>query len=83
MWEADERAGAAFNDGSSRPDESFLPAPVTNPGAYQSRHGKYSTISVIDGHAESLLHEEVLLQAQFTGRNQFWCAPPPDSGNGH
>jgi len=87
MWEADERAGSAFNDGSSRPDESFLPAPVTDPNAYTSRHGRYSTIAFIDGHAEAFLHAEILIQAQFANRNHFWCAPagpePDYSANGH
>jgi len=82
MWEADERAGSAFNDGSSFPSESFLPASATS-NAYNSRHGKYSTLAFIDGHAEAILHEEVLIQAQFSGRNHFWCAPAPDSAIGH
>jgi len=82
IWEADERAGSAFNDGSSFPSESFLPASAAS-GAYQSRHGKYATLTYIDGHAEAILHEEVLIQAQFSGRNHFWCAPAVDSANGH
>jgi len=80
FWEADERAGNAFNDGSSFPNESFLPTTGNN---YQSRHGRYSTIAFIDNHAESILHDEVLIQAAAAGRNQFWCAPAPDSSNGH
>jgi hypothetical protein len=84
FWEADERPGGAspFNDGSSYPHESFNPAATTSAG-YASRHGKYSTIGCIDGHAEMITHEEIVKLAQEPGRNILWCAPPEDRPNGH
>jgi prepilin-type N-terminal cleavage/methylation domain-containing protein len=82
IWEADERAGSAFNDGSSYPNESFLPSAGTTQ-AYGARHGRYASIGFIDAHAETIPHEEVLLRAQEPGRNYLWCAPAPDSKNGH
>ena len=82
IWEADERAGSAFNDGSSYPNESFIPGKATA-AAYGARHGRYAAIGFIDGHAEQILHEEVVLRSQEPGRNYLWCAPAPDSKNGH
>jgi prepilin-type processing-associated H-X9-DG protein len=82
FWEVDERAGAAFNDGSSGPHETFVPDRATR-DAYGARHGLYANIGFIGGHAEAIRHEEVVKKAAETGRNEFWCAPAPDSTNGH
>ena len=80
IWEADEAAGAAFNDGSSFPDESFIgPNATIGKAAFEVRHGKVSTLGFIGGHAETMLHDEVLKFARDDKgkrRNQFWCTPP-------
>jgi len=84
LWEADERAvsGNAFNDGSSFPYESFDPTAPTSAG-FSARHGKYATLGFIDGHSELVGHDQIYLWAQQTGRNPLWCAPAPDSADGH
>ncbi|QOV91393.1 type II secretion system protein [Humisphaera borealis] len=76
FWEADER-GNPFNDGSSFPDESFRPAGVGDSEAYAIRHGKYSTLGFIDGHAEAFPHDEILKLANEKNikRNILWCVP--------
>lgn len=84
FWEADERpvGSSPFNDGSSYPHESFNP---TSTGAvgYASRHGRFSTIAFIDGHAEIISHAEIVTLAQDPGRNILWCAPAEDRPSGH
>jgi prepilin-type N-terminal cleavage/methylation domain-containing protein len=85
IWEADERnAGNAFNDGSSYPHESFVPL-TTGMAGYEARHGKYSTVGFIGGHAEAMLHDDILKLAQEQGvrRNMLWCVPPVDSALGN
>lgn len=83
FWEADERSSSAFNDGSSYPDESFVPL-ASGSAAYQARHGKYATVGFIGGHAEALLHDEIVLLAKDRGikRNILWCVPAADSATG-
>jgi len=84
FWEADERnATNAFNDGSSYPDESFVP--VTGAAeSYTVRHGRYSTLGFIDGHCETAGHDEILERAKEKGikRNYLWCVPAIDSADG-
>jgi prepilin-type N-terminal cleavage/methylation domain-containing protein len=85
IWEADERnAGNAFNDGSSYPDESFVPL-TTGTAGYDARHGKWSTVGFIGGHAEALLHDDILKLAQEKGikRNMLWCVPFAESALGN
>jgi len=85
IWEADERpfnGVPPFNDGSSYPWETFDPNTPQAAGL-AVRHGKYSTIAFIGGHAELVPHEEIYLRAADKGRNWLWCAPSPDSPNGH
>lgn len=84
FWEADERPGGAspFNDGSSYPNESFNPAATASAG-YRSRHGRYATLGMIDGHAEVMAHDDIVILANAAGRNIFWCAPAQDRANGH
>ena len=80
FWEADERGGAAWNDGSSYPGESFNP---TDPKAsgLTSRHGKVATIACFDGHAEWISHQEFRKLAIDTKRNKIYCNPL--TGDGH
>lgn len=79
FWEADERGGAAWNDGSSYPGESFNPNDPAASGL-TIRHGKSAAFAFIDGHAEWVTHEEFLKLARFDGRNQLWCAPDRPNG---
>ena len=83
FWEADER-GNPFNDGSSYPHESFVPSQASDAGAYTIRHGKYSTLGFVGGHAEAMSHEDILRLAAERGirRNILWCAPFVDSALG-
>jgi len=85
FWEADERpsvTGSPFNDGSSFPYESFSPsASAADKEGLKARHGKYCTISFVDGHAEKIPHETIEIDAQFANRNYLFCAP--DTSNGH
>ena len=87
FWEADEAAGSAFNDGSSYPDESFVsPGPGVDVQVFQVRHGKVSTLGFIGGHAETMLHDEVLKFAKDDKgkrRNQFWCTPANEAPLGN
>jgi type II secretory pathway pseudopilin PulG len=80
FWEADERGGAAWNDGASFPGESFNP---TDPKAsgLTSRHGKVATVACFDGHAEWITHQEYRKLALETGRNKIYCNPL--TMNGH
>jgi len=84
IWEADERPGGAspFNDGASYPQESFN-LNATAAQGYTSRHGKYSTICFLDGHAEFITHDEIVDLASQPGRNMLWCAPAEDRQTGH
>lgn len=84
FWEVDERAGPAFNDGSSSADETFKPESATR-DAYEARHGKYACVGFIGGHAETMLHDEIVKLAKEEGirRNMFWCVPANVSRLGH
>jgi len=85
IWEADERpfnGVPPFNDGSSYPWETFDPNTPQAAGL-AVRHGKYATIAFVGGHAELVPHDEIYRRAADTGRNWLWCAPAPDSPNGH
>lgn len=77
IWEADERGGSAWNDGSSYPGESFNP---NDPGAagMAVRHGKVAGGVCMDGHAEWINHEDFRRMAVETGRNRIWCSPGKD-----
>jgi len=81
FWEADERNGAAWNDGASFPGESFDPTTPSAAGL-ATRHGKVASMSFHDSHAEWMPHSEFYkLALQADGkRNSLWCAP--DSSNG-
>jgi prepilin-type N-terminal cleavage/methylation domain-containing protein len=80
LWEADERGGAAWNDGSSRPGESFN---VNDPSAngLTARHGKTAVIAIMDGHAEWISHKEYGVLVAQSFRNSLWCNP--EDPNGH
>jgi prepilin-type N-terminal cleavage/methylation domain-containing protein/prepilin-type processing-associated H-X9-DG protein len=85
IWEADERpfnGVPPFNDGSSFPWETFDPNTPQAAGL-GVRHGKYATIAYVGGHADLVPHDEIYRVAAETGRNWLWCAPAPDSPNGH
>ena len=79
LWEADERGGVAWNDGSSYPGESFNP---NDPGAagLTARHGNIASIVCMDGHAEWITHEEFYQLASASTRNRLWCKPESESG---
>jgi len=81
MWEADERNGEAWNDGSSYPGESFDPSTPSAAGL-AVRHGKIASMVFHDSHAEWYPHSDFYrLALQANGRrNELWCAP--DSTNG-
>ena len=79
IWEADERGGVAWNDGSSYPGETFNP---NDPGAagLAARHGKYATIACFGGHAELINHNDFYQLALEPTRNRLYCKP--DTGTG-
>lgn len=79
LWEADERGGSAWNDGASRPDESFNPK---DPGAggLTARHGRVAMVGCFDGHAEWINHADFYALAIDTKPNHIYCKP--DSANG-
>jgi len=81
LWEADERGGSAFNDGSSWPYESYDPTTPTAAGL-AIRHGKYSPVGFMGGHAEMLPHEEFWKLANEKTRNALYCVPSVDSTDG-
>jgi prepilin-type N-terminal cleavage/methylation domain-containing protein/prepilin-type processing-associated H-X9-DG protein len=84
FWEADERpfnTGSPFNDGSSYPHESFSQTgSQADKEGLKSRHGKWATISFIDGHAEIIPHETIYLDAQSITKNYLWCSPDTVDG---
>jgi prepilin-type N-terminal cleavage/methylation domain-containing protein/prepilin-type processing-associated H-X9-DG protein len=84
FWEADEREGAAWNDGSSYPGESFNLTVPTAAGL-ATRHGKVATVSFHDGHAEWVSHRDFYdLAAHVRNpnvKNALWCSP--DDPRGH
>ena len=82
FWEADERGGSAWNDGSSRPGESFDPNNPTSNGL-TARHGKIAVLGVMDGHAEWISHAEYGVLFQQTFRNRLWCNPMDPNGHGY
>jgi len=79
MWEADERGGAAWNDGSSFPAESFN---KNDPGAggLTSRHGTVASVLCFDAHAEWINHKDYYTLATQSIRNQIYCKPDTASG---
>jgi prepilin-type N-terminal cleavage/methylation domain-containing protein/prepilin-type processing-associated H-X9-DG protein len=84
FWEADEREGAAWNDGSSFPGESFN-INVPTAAGLATRHGKVATVSFHDGHAEWVSHRDFFdLAAHVRNpnvKNALWCSP--DDPRGH
>lgn len=88
FWEADERVnssgngnnGAAWNDGSSYPWESFN---INDPLAagLTIRHGDIAMIACFDGHAEWITHEDFFKLAASSGRTRLWCKPGSASGH--
>lgn len=81
MWEAEENGGAAWNDGSSFPQESW------NKGAFNSsrlasRHGKTAPVLRSDGTVVQYTQDDFFLQAdqkdpiwRVQKRNSLWCYP--------
>jgi prepilin-type processing-associated H-X9-DG protein len=90
FWEADERGGASWNDGSSFPDETYDPTSPGSSSGMAKRHGKYASVAYMDGHADYVLHADFRKlafesqQASQGGpkKNSVWCVPNPPSGNG-
>ncbi len=80
IWEADERSSVAWNDGASRPDESYDPNGAAAAGL-TIRHGKYAMAAYFDGHAEEIRHEDWFRMSSDPNRNPMWCNP--NSANGH
>ena len=81
FWEADERGGAAWNDGSSFPYESYNPSDPFSTGL-SARHGKVAAGAFHGGHAEWIGHKEFLKLAQHNPRtrNAVYCAPETVDG---
>jgi prepilin-type N-terminal cleavage/methylation domain-containing protein len=84
MWEADEKGGARWNDGSSFPPESYNPNdPFAS--AMAVRHGKAATALYMDSHAGWLTHEEFKKLADHVVNrdrpNALWYNP--ETGDGH
>jgi len=82
-WEADERGGAAWNDGSSFPNEnSYDPNPFGS--TLGKRHGKVASVLCMDGHAEWMSHEEFGKLAIRYGEpgkpNRLWYNPETGDG---
>ena len=81
LWEADERGGVGWNDGSSFPAESYNP---NDPGAagLAARHGRFAAAAFHGGHAEWFGHKEFLRLAQHNPkqRNAVYCAPETVDG---
>lgn len=71
-WEADESgdSAAAWNDGSSKPNENQLPF----------RHGSGASIACFDGHVEWRDAIDYLLEAGSIGPNRLWCDPHSPTG---
>ena len=71
FWEAEEEGsgnGAAWNDGSSFPNE--------NNSGLTRRHGKGAVVAMLDGHLEWWTNDEYLREATVKpGPNALWCAP--------
>jgi prepilin-type N-terminal cleavage/methylation domain-containing protein len=90
LWEADERGGSAWNDGSSRPEQTFnIGANGKLNGGLTARHGKIAAISCFDGHAEWMSHKEFYDLAIGNWsmdsnskpiRNRLWCSPDNPAG---
>jgi hypothetical protein len=80
LWEADERGGAAWNDGSSYPYETFNLNEPSASGLTQ-RHGKTAAIVCIDGHAEWISHEDFRTLVADTKRNRLYCNPNHPTGH--
>jgi prepilin-type N-terminal cleavage/methylation domain-containing protein len=80
FWEADERnAGNGFNDGASRPGETYnLNDPYAS--GLTARHGKFASILCIDGHAEQMQHVDFRKLAGETRKNRLWCSPFTKNG---
>jgi prepilin-type N-terminal cleavage/methylation domain-containing protein len=84
MWEAEESGGAAWNDGSSYPQESWN-STAFNASRLTQRHGKFAPALRCDGTVIQINNDDFFLMADHkdplgkqnggTGRNQLWCWP--------
>jgi len=90
MWEAEESGGAAWNDGSSYPQESFNKTDIPNAARLAIRHGKYAPVLRADGTVIEMNQDDFFLiagrrdgiaRAQ-NGRNQLWCYPKGEERGG-
>ena len=74
IWEADERSGTTWNDGSSYPNESYNPAAVS-PIAYGARHNKLASLLCFDGHVDIINVADFWTLASSGSKNRLWCKP--------
>jgi len=81
MWEAEESGGAAWNDGSSYPQESFNKVDF-NSARLAQRHGKYAPVLRADGTVVEMNQDDFFLIAahqdnifKVSKRNALWCTP--------
>jgi len=84
MWEAEETGGAAWNDGSSYPQESF-DQNVENHSRLTARHGKFAPVLRCDGTVVQMNQDDFFLIAgkrdpiwRAQQRNALWCYPKGD-----
>jgi prepilin-type N-terminal cleavage/methylation domain-containing protein len=84
FWEADERGGSAWNDGSSFPYESYNPGDPFAIGL-SARHGRIAAAAFHGGHAEWIGHKEFFLLATPSPqrRTAVWCAPETRDGRNY
>jgi prepilin-type N-terminal cleavage/methylation domain-containing protein len=87
MWEAEETGGAAWNDGSSYPAESF-DSNALNSARLAQRHGKYAPVLRADGTVTEMNQDDFFLVAQHRDnicktqkRNALWCTPLGETSN--
>jgi prepilin-type N-terminal cleavage/methylation domain-containing protein len=87
MWEAEESGGAAWNDGSSYPQESFNPTAL-NSSRLSQRHGKFAPVLRNDGTVMQMNQDEFYLLAdrrdpifRVQGRNSLWATPLGEARN--
>jgi prepilin-type N-terminal cleavage/methylation domain-containing protein len=81
FWEADERrASNGFNDGSSKPDETYSLSDPHSSGL-TARHGKHAAVVCFDGHAEQMEHADFRRLAASTKVNRLWCSPFTTTGH--
>ena len=80
LWEADERGGSAWNDGSSHPWETYNPNDPNSTGL-TARHGKMATVGYFGGHADWMTHDEFRKYAGETNKpNILFCKPDDPDG---